>query len=183
MNPLYWIHPPCTDPRKPKYWSYSALKEWKSCPKRWWLRNSRYPNWDSSRYPELVSPAAVTGTIVHRGLEAFHEHLKDEIASRGDSIELIDLLRSFGLRSFMLKACSVLREEYLSNPRIDVDTLFARVSVDDCINTFKDLLQLERDFIKLPRQSGYSDGGMKSGVPSMREHQVRSHKLRLLDLF
>jgi hypothetical protein len=132
MHPLYVLQPPIGPPEPPERWSYSDLAQWEKCPRRWWLLRACYPAWPGGEmrlgYPEKYGPAALRGRLVHAALEAYRNSL------RGQTSE------PFQARAFLkqwLRAWQTKERE--NNPRIDIEALRARLSLDECMAEFRAL--------------------------------------------
>src|SRR5690606_2315295 len=122
-------------PKSPRYWSYSALSVWRSCPLRWWLENSQY-NGDQRRYPRRMHSSTVEGIVVHRVLDRFAGFIKEQLAT--GPMEYETLRASFAVRTETLRQLEeVCQQELRSNPRIDVELLRGRVDIDACVNAFR----------------------------------------------
>lgn len=136
MNPFYELRGPDAPPHLPDHWSFSALTEWRSCPKRWWLHRAHYPN-APTPYPQVPSGAALKGRIIHHALEKFTEHIV--LAARNGWVDYSKLRAAFPVRHVMREyVASDLKTELSANPRIDAGRLLAHVSLDDCVNAFKE---------------------------------------------
>lgn len=130
MHPLFVLHPPLAPPQPPTRWSYSALKEWRACQRRWVLRRSRYPNIATVPYPERYGTAALHGRLVHEAVEAFLEFRRQHSAE------------SFPLRNYLrARLNAILAEDGPKNPRLDVAGLRGAVSLDVCAARFQAILE------------------------------------------
>jgi hypothetical protein len=122
MHWLYSIAVPTEAAVKPVHWSYSLLAEWRICPRRWWLLQSRY---NGRSYPTPLTIAALRGSLVHRPLEAYSLHLQRSRETRFD-------VRSF-LRTDLDASLSAQAND---NPRVNVSVLRARFSLDEAVAFF-----------------------------------------------
>lgn len=158
MDSFYILSQPMIGPEPPKYWSYSLLNEWRSCPKRWWLTHAKYDTFQGN-YPKRIFPRTLYGLILHRTLEKYNSFLcnnKDNHFPVRNTIQL-------ELRTFF--------EENAQNPRINKSILKPGFSVDDCINSFK--------YIKSIMGEGYfssyrvqkNKNNSESGVP-FKGHEI-----------
>ena len=131
MGDVYVLEQPCGPPTAPTCWSWSGLKAWRQCPRQWWLLRATYAN-APTPYPQPLNPGAAAGTILHAVVSDFLEYLKQADESATDQ----DLRAAFNVRRAIQ---SRLREiaASLTNPRTDGQRLLARVSVDDCVNAFR----------------------------------------------
>jgi len=127
MHPLYLLKPPVGYPTPPDHWSYSTLKAWRQCPKRWWLERCRYPNGPDSFYPAPVSAAALEGQLVHEVVEAWGRAMR-----RGEDPGSVRLRFKVALR----EALATLKD----NPRVDAGRLGATVSLDVCVAKAHELI-------------------------------------------
>lgn len=133
MNPFYRAPGPESPPPAPPRWSYSALQEWRQCPRRWWLLRARYAEW-VGRYPQPMHTATIAGRLVHDALEAFAIHSAEAAGDGGYE----DARRSFSVRRFMKQRLrNLIGEEVEPNPRADTADLLARLSLDECVNQFR----------------------------------------------
>lgn len=126
MDPLYWLKKPSEPASAPRRWSYSALAIWRTCPRRWWLLNSRYENVRGTSYPMVFGAAAIQGRLVHAALEA---------ERKSGSSATADI--PFQPRRFLKQALrDFLSDEVTLNPRLDRGRLEAAISLDDCLAKF-----------------------------------------------
>ena len=126
MDPLYWLKQPSEPANAPRRWSYSSLAIWRTCPRRWWLLNSRYENVCGSAYPTVFGATAIQGRLVHAALEA--EKKSGHSATPGALFQPRRFLKQ-ALRDF-------LDDEAPRNPRLDRGRLESAVSLDDCLAKF-----------------------------------------------
>lgn len=130
MDPLYVLQPPAGPAVPPTRWSYSALREWRECPRRWALRHSQYPNVSATVYPERYGRAALEGRLVHDAMEEF---LGLRRARKGHQFNLYEFLQ--------VRLRGILDADSRTNPRIDPAGLWATVSLDDCAARFLSILE------------------------------------------
>jgi CRISPR/Cas system-associated exonuclease Cas4 (RecB family) len=136
MKPFYDLRGPEAPPDLPDHWSFSGLAEWQDCPKRWWLLRARYPN-APTPYPQVASVAAMKGRIIHHALEKFTEHIL--LPARSGPIDYPKLRAVFPVRRVIRDyLASELGTELSTNPRVDASRILAQVSLDDCVNAFKE---------------------------------------------
>src|SRR5262245_43974556 len=69
MHPLYLLEAPSGRAVPPEHWSYSTLRAFRQCPKRWWLERCRYPNVTEKFYPVQTTTPVLEGQLVHRIVE------------------------------------------------------------------------------------------------------------------
>lgn len=133
MNALYHTPRPSAPPRVPDRWSFSSLREWRTCPRRWWLERATYQEL-SGRYPRVPNPAAVAGQLVHDALEAFAHHLA--AAAHTDTTR-DDARRSFPVRQFMKERLRAVMTRLGTNPRANKLDLLAMIDLDKCVDQFR----------------------------------------------
>jgi hypothetical protein len=96
------------------------------------LLRARYPVFPAGTerigYPEKYGPAALRGRLVHAALEAYGRSLPDAVSSPFDA-------RAF-LKQWLRKWQT---QERNSNPRIDIEALRARLSLDEGMAEFRAL--------------------------------------------
>ncbi len=139
MHPVFRLRQPKAGPVRPERLSYSALTGIEMCPRRWWLLHSQYDELDGG-YPELVSAAAVTGTVVHGGLKAFADFLRRSGNPTPGSTGFVEVRRAFPLRETVRQLRREALNQLANNPRVDILTLGSAVSVDGCIDSVKRLV-------------------------------------------
>ncbi len=107
-------------PDAPALWSYSSLKAVETCPRRYVLSRATYTDlWDRSGYPEVPSPAALFGDVVHDSLEAIVRALAAHGCTSASGPEAIGVLRELGGYSEVAKAMLAKRLTQLyDNPRL-----------------------------------------------------------------
>jgi PD-(D/E)XK nuclease superfamily len=127
MHPLYLLKAPVGHPTSPDHWSYSTLKAWRQCPRRWWLERCRYPNGPDSFYPAPVSAAALEGQLVHKVVEEWGKAIR-----RGEDPGQVRLRFKVALRD----ALDALKD----NPRVNTGKLGAGVSLDVCVAKAHELI-------------------------------------------
>ena len=134
MNHFYRTGGPTAPPSPPSRWSYSTLKEWRRCPRQWWLKRADYVGL-SERYPQPIHPTAIEGRLIHDALEAFANHAATESAE-GTALE--EIRRAFAVRSYMKRRLrEILSEDVEPNPRVEKTDLLARISIDSCVDGFR----------------------------------------------
>ncbi|KAF0834369.1 PD-(D/E)XK nuclease superfamily protein [Ornithinibacter aureus] len=107
-------------PDVPALWSYSSLKAVETCPRRYVLSRATYTDlWDRTGYPEVPSPAALFGDVVHDSLEAIVRALAAQGCTSASGPEAISVLRELGGYSEVAKAMLAKRLARLDdNPRL-----------------------------------------------------------------
>ena len=107
-------------PDPPDLWSYSSLKAVESCPRRYVLGRSRYPDlWDRQGYPEVPNSAALFGDVVHDSLEAVVRALTVRGCTSARGSEAVEVLKELGGYSEIAKQMLARRLSLLhGNPRV-----------------------------------------------------------------
>lgn len=115
IHPVWHADWPESWPDPPARVSLSTLREIESCPLRWGLKRGRYPKiWQKMGYPPAVSPAVVTGQLLHRALEK----ITLRINSTAGPNSVVAALRSLGGISALLQGIiNELTAEWIANPR------------------------------------------------------------------
>jgi hypothetical protein len=131
---FYDLAEPVEGPASPGSWSYSTLSEWRACPRRWWLTRAQYSGF-RGRYPRRVYAATVEGQMVHDALEKFIEHIEAQIAQ--GITDYMTLRRTFPVRRVMAERRKLIEAELVGNPRIDLQALRPKISIDKCVDAFR----------------------------------------------
>lgn len=139
MHPVFRLQPPKIGAHLPECLSHSALTEIELCPRRWWLLQSQYDGLIGP-YPEPVFAATVMGSVVHGALKAFADALRRTGSPAPGSVEFAEVRRVFPLRETVRQLRREALDHLTNNPRVDVATVAAAVSVDGCIAAFKRLV-------------------------------------------
>lgn len=107
-------------PDAPALWSYSSLKAAETCPRRYVLSRATYADlWNHTGYPEVPSPAALFGDVVHDSLETIVRALAAQGCTSASGPEAISVLRELGGYSEVAKAMLAKRLARLDdNPRL-----------------------------------------------------------------
>lgn len=126
MHPIYWIKSASIPAQPPTHWSYSALRAWRKCPKRWWLERCSYPNTERSYYPVPINAGALEGQLIHQVVEEWGKALR-----RGEAPGSMRTQFKIALR----EAIPTLKD----NPRVDSGRVVAAVSLDTCVSKGYDL--------------------------------------------
>lgn len=136
MRAIYQLEGPLAPAKAPRWWSFSNLATWRVCPLHWWLSGAAYPRLDG-KYPRVPTVRAIEGSAVHVALEVFMRRFREDERRRNFQ----DFRRAFSLRYEMNVAIAeVVKRECDGNPRADAKNVMAAISVDDCIDQFKDML-------------------------------------------
>jgi RecB family exonuclease len=102
----------------PERWSYSAATSFAECPRKWYLKQVRLAEFDGP-LPQPLGKSALEGTLLHELLKCF-------------SLAPTDFRPRKQLRSLV----EVQRDSYQQNPRVNIDRLVQRVSIDSILNNF-----------------------------------------------
>lgn len=148
MHSLYLLKSPSGHPQPPGHWSYSSLKAWRECPRRWWLERCNYPNVEGKFYPAPVSAAAIEGQLIHAVVEAWAKAIR----------------RRENPGSMRLRFKLAIREaisELKSNARVDPARVAAAISLDACVAKAHDLT---RDLELLASYPQNPSGGGSTGL-------------------
>jgi CRISPR/Cas system-associated exonuclease Cas4 (RecB family) len=152
------------------------LREWHICPKRWWLLKARYSN-ASTPYPQVPGVATLKGRIIHHAVEKFTEHAL--VAARNGSIDYPKLRAAFPVRRIIKDyVASELETELTANPRVDASRLLTHVSIDDCVNGFKEAAAASLRGLVGGRPS-VSEGTLNTGRPVGSEMWLETDSPRL----
>jgi len=124
VSSIYSLQRPLGHAVPPPAWSYSGLREWRRCPRRWILRRCGYSNVHTPFYPDRLTDAAVTGLVVHRLIEKYDT----SSAQRA---------RSFLPRKEMANALHAIVKSVSGNPRIDTAAVVRRFDGQRCLANFR----------------------------------------------
>jgi PD-(D/E)XK nuclease superfamily protein len=110
-------------PGPPPHWSFSALKEVKTCPRRYALARARYPDlWDGRGYPQVPALAALLGDVVHDALETIVKAIVAVGCESTQSSEAVTVLRHLGGFTTVIERATEDRLANLQgNPRLSDD--------------------------------------------------------------
>jgi hypothetical protein len=156
MHPLYLLKPSIEHPTPPEHWSYSTLKSWRECPKRWWLERCRYPNIAAKFYPAPVSAAALEGQLVHQVVEEW-----GKAGRRGEEQGSVRLRLKIAIRATL----TALKD----NPRVNVGRLDAAISIDACVAKAHDLIGDLEPATQSQGSTRSTSGGASQAIPSGAE--------------
>ena len=120
MHPIYWLKPASGHPEPPEHWTYSSLRLWRMCPKRWWLERCTYPNTEGGFYPNPQNAGALEGQLIHKVVEEWGKALR----MGNDTIPM---------RTRFKVALRELYSRLKDNPRVDAARVIASVSLDTCV--------------------------------------------------
>ncbi len=107
-------------PAPPQFWSFSALEEVGTCPRRYALKRASYPElWDGQGYPERINESVLVGNIVHEAVETVLREFNRAGCSSLSEERAVDVLRCLGGYSKIATSALNKHLEKLSqNPRM-----------------------------------------------------------------
>jgi hypothetical protein len=120
----------------------------------------------------LVSNATLEGRVVHSAAERF----ANAVAGVGSDRErAVQLRSSFPIRRVVVEEFDKLLDEISNNPRLDGPRISAGVSVDDCVNAFKEIAARLVTTLGRPRGTTAKDSrsnGERAHLPLAAELSV-----------
>lgn len=173
-------------PEPPAKWSYSALKDVETCPRRYVLSRAGYPDlWDRSGYPRTPVIPAIKGDIVHGSLEIIVLAMVRARCPSTRSPEAVTVLRELG--GYTAIARQVLETQlsrFDGNPRIDADQRqqIAR-TLNDWIPSAREQIQTYLNRMELTASVGPSYGSApkaSAAAPSRRPAGTGDHPEQVL---
>lgn len=110
-------------PGPPPHWSFSSLRDIRTCPRRYALSRASYPDlWEGHGYPHVPALATIFGHVVHDSLETI---VKAVVAAGCESIqspEAVTVLRELGGYTRVIERAAERRLAGLhGNPRLNDD--------------------------------------------------------------
>jgi len=111
-EPQVWAPPP-------ERMSFSKLLQIETCPRRWSLMSSDYPDiWEKRGYPDPLTRPALVGRVIHRAVEIITKELHRRGCTSVDDVKTISAMRDLGgfSRVIEISAEDVLFR-YTDNPR------------------------------------------------------------------
>lgn len=139
MHSIYHARLPIQPPKMPQQFSFSLLSDIKRCPRRWWLVRAKYDGIDGS-YPQLATPATISGKIVHGVLAQFAKALQSANYPDVESETFGKVCQEFPIRSLVRQLRQVELDALRNNPRANPAMLREQITLDKCINSFKRLV-------------------------------------------
>ena len=139
MDALYWVPKRSSGPQPPPHWSYTSLKQFSDCPRKWCLANSNFDELNGGKIPNVPNPSQITGRIVHGMLDSL-ERFREMFCADGDSLctaELDELLSKFGVRKRARELLVNEKAGLNKNLRCKPDKILGQISLDDCVAQFK----------------------------------------------
>lgn len=110
--------PPAWTP-PPKRMSFSKLRQIESCPRRWALTASDYPQiWEKRGYPEPLVSANIIGRVTHRAIETIVKEFHRRGCVSFDDTQAITAMKELGgFSSVIEKSLDDILSLYSDNPR------------------------------------------------------------------
>ncbi len=111
-------------PSAPKFWSYSSLKQFETCPRQYSLSQAFYPELEQRGYPRVPVEAAMKGEVVHKSLEIIVKAMIKANCQSTRSVEAVDVLRELG--GYTAVAATVLHDQLarvVGNSRVSPERL------------------------------------------------------------
>src|SRR6266508_2149308 len=97
FNNIWYARPPQTQAPEPAWMSVSTLLNMETCPRRWSLSFSEYPEiWERSGYPQKPYFATLAGQITHSSLESITKALDRAGCSSTRTSLFVSVLRGLG---------------------------------------------------------------------------------------
>lgn len=118
--PTFELSDQSTGPVVPNLWSFSALRDFDECPKRWGLSHKSFSLF-AGPFPQKPSRKTTEGILLHELLENYG-------AAAGEK---------FRPRQALLLLLSKWREENRMNPRIDSTLIAGQIAVEEILRAFK----------------------------------------------
>lgn len=112
-DPPAWAPPP-------EKMSFSKLRQIESCPRRWALTASDYPQiWRKRGYPEPLVPATIVGRVTHRAIEIIVKEFHRRGCVSFDDAQAITAMRELGgFSSVIEKSLDDILSQFADNPRV-----------------------------------------------------------------
>jgi hypothetical protein len=110
-------------PGPPPHWSFSSLREIRTCPRRYALARASYPDlWDGRGYPRLPALATLFGDIVHDALDTIVSAVVAAGCESAQSPEGVTVLRQLGGYTAVIERAAEDRlADLQGNPRLSDD--------------------------------------------------------------
>lgn len=159
ISSFYQMQRPTSWAKAPEIFSFSTLKLIESCPLRWQLENSDWPEF--GRYPCRPFAAAIEGQIIHAGLEGLFRCMGLAGLPEMDSPEFYQEAASFNLGNLIEVKMQEHLDEIARHPR-GHSFRFERKKqhlINETINTFRNVYKPEA---RLPKRSPHSRSTQKS---------------------
>ncbi len=122
-TPLFLIGHIGGAPKPPAWWSFSGLREFEECPRRWVLARTHVECFGGP-IPQKPGKRTVEGILLHGLLESYGKHIRtDSDAPFRPRQSLRELLASWSLTN-------------LANRRVDARALSAQVGIEEVLRNF-----------------------------------------------
>lgn len=110
-------------PGPPPHWSFSALREIRTCPRRYALARASYPDlWNGRGYPRLPTLMELFGKVVHDALETIVKAIVSVGCESAQSPEAVTVLRQLGGYTAVIeRATGDKLADLQDNPRLSDD--------------------------------------------------------------
>ncbi|MGW6504285.1 PD-(D/E)XK nuclease family protein [Nonomuraea angiospora] len=110
-------------PGPPPQWSFSSLREIRTCPRRYALARASYPDlWDGHGYPQVPALATIFGHVIHDTLEMIVKAIVAAGCESAQSPEAVTVLRHLGGYTKLIERTTEKRLAGLQgNPRLSDD--------------------------------------------------------------
>src|SRR5262249_52733328 len=110
-------------PEPPPHWSFSSLREIRTCPRRYALARASYPDlWNGRGYPRLPALAELFGKVVHDALDTIMKAVVAAGCEPVQSPEAVTVLRRLGGYTTVIERATENRlADLQGNPRLSDD--------------------------------------------------------------
>ena len=124
--PIFVIGQYSIQPAQPEKWSFSSLKGFDECPRRWALARTTIPCF-GGLVPQKPNRTSVEGILLHSLIERF------ALESKRDGADM------FRPRRILLETISEWASDNVNNARIDSKALAGQVRIEEILRAFADL--------------------------------------------
>jgi hypothetical protein len=152
-------------PKTQETWSFSALRGFEECPKRWALSRTVIQCFGGP-VPQKPNRRSVEGTLLHELIECFERQTRDS------NVEV------FRPRRTLLGLMAAWVKKNAKNPRIDRHVLAGQVRIEEILRAFVEA----RSHVKREERQpniGAACGGVRAGVFDGAESWLRDPKSKL----
>jgi hypothetical protein len=164
-NPTFAIGDFSIRPKVPETWSFSALRGFEECPKRWALSRSTFSCFGGP-IPQQSNKAGLEGTLLHELIEQYERHTR------------ISPAENFRPRRTLLELVAAWARRSESNPRINSKLLAGQVRLEEILRMFNEASNYVKR-LNLPLASGSSLACNRSDVFNGSESWLRDPKSKL----
>jgi CRISPR/Cas system-associated exonuclease Cas4 (RecB family) len=140
-------------PELPQFWSFSALRDFEDCPKRWALSRVDIDCFGGV-IPQKPTRRSVEGILFHELLERHDQYLSE----RGDD--------RFRPRKTLLALLEEWRRKNESNPRINSEALAGQVAIEEILRAFAQAVR----HMRLPERKTLAKGTFENNRAVLRNH-------------